>query len=610
MIVPMVKYSFVLYHKEYESFLEKLQELGMVDITIKDWEPDDKERQMVSSIEQMNKTVDALSKLAKEKDEGVEVIPYSSAEEALHKYTGATEELNRLGSEQARLEKEIKDTAPWGDFSPATLIWLKNDNVDLHFFTKPANEFRKILPQWQQEYIVEEINTVGGNTYFVVVGREGEPVRIDAIEVKAPDETVEEKEVLLARIEAEIKAQNDILLRASGNLDEMKVLQKEWKENLHLSQAATTATKAAEDTLVILEGWSPVEEQGRVDSLIEKASVFAVKDEPQEHDDPPVLLRNNRFARLFEVIGNLYSLPKYGTADLTPYFAPFYMIFFGFCLADAGVGVLYVIAALIGLAKLPGKYKPFAKLVMYCGFSTIFFGFISGNMFGVVLPELGIFANYRDYFLTADNMFMLAIGVGIFHILYAMILNIIFTTKYRGFRYSLGLLGWVIIILSGLAAFLLPNLGITNFGTSSVPFWILMGVGLVLMLFLNSPGKNIFVNFGSGLWNTYNNVTGLLSDVLSYIRLFALGLSGGILALVFNKLGLEIGDTLGIPVVSQLVTVFIIVFGQGLTIFMASLSAFVHPLRLTFVEFYNNAGFVDGGRPYNPLKKEKNNNNV
>lgn len=121
-----------------------------------------------------------------------------------------------------------------------------------------------------------------------------------------------------------------------------------------------------------------------------------------------------------------------------------------------------------------------------------------------------------------------------------------------------------------------------------------------MMLFLNNPGKNIFVNFGGGLWNTYNDITGLLSDALSYIRLFAIGLSGGVLAAVFNDLAFGLSPD--IPVVGQLVTLIILLIGHGLNLFMSTLSSMVHPLRLTFVEFYKNAGFEASSRTFNPLK--------
>ena len=126
-------------------------------------------------------------------------------------------------------------------------------------------------------------------------------------------------------------------------------------------------------------------------------------------------------------------------------------------------------------------------------------------------------------------------------------------------------------------------------------------IGVVLMLFFNSPGKNPFVNFGTGLWDTYNNITGILSDVLSYIRLFAIGLSGGVLALVFNSLATGLSPD--IPIVREIVIVLILLVGHGINLFMSSISSFVHPMRLTFVEFYKNAGFEMSNRSFDPLRK-------
>ena len=125
----------------------------------------------------------------------------------------------------------------------------------------------------------------------------------------------------------------------------------------------------------------------------------------------------------------------------------------------------------------------------------------------------------------------------------------------------------------------------------------------LLMLFFNSPGKNIFVNFGSGLWNTYNNVAGLLSDVLSYIRLFAIGLSGGVLALVFNTLASGFVPEGANILVRLLIMIPILLIGHGINLFMSTISSFVHPLRLTFVEFFKNAGFEMAPRNFDPIRK-------
>ena len=129
------------------------------------------------------------------------------------------------------------------------------------------------------------------------------------------------------------------------------------------------------------------------------------------------------------------------------------------------------------------------------------------------------------------------------------------------------------------------------------------GVGGVLMLLLNNPRRNPLINFGAGLWDLYNNLTGLLSDVLSYIRLFAIGLSGGVLALVFNTLASGFVPEGANILVRLLIMIPILLIGHGINLFMSTISSFVHPLRLTFVEFYKNAGFEMAPRNFDPIRK-------
>jgi V/A-type H+-transporting ATPase subunit I len=138
-----------------------------------------------------------------------------------------------------------------------------------------------------------------------------------------------------------------------------------------------------------------------------------------------------------------------------------------------------------------------------------------------------------------------------------------------------------------------------------------MGVGALLMLVLNNVKRNPIINIGAGLWDAYNNITGLLSDVLSYIRLFAIGLSGGVLAQVFNSLAKGLSGLDGIaadapwtayigPVIGAAV---ILIIGHAINLFMSAISSFVHPMRLTFVEFYKNAGFEMSQRTFDPIRK-------
>ena len=234
--------------------------------------------------------------------------------------------------------------------------------------------------------------------------------------------------------------------------------------------------------------------------------------------------------------------------------------------------------------------------------------------FGVYLM-LGMQRRKLFGMLLAEDLHssLIALAIGLVQIMFGMVLKVVMISSTVGFRYSLGSLGWLLVILGGSLAAGLPMLNsgwvIPFYTTSSPAFYATLGVGAVLMLFFNSPGKNPLLNFGLGLWDTYNNLTGILSDVLSYIRLFAIGLSGGILATVFNALAAGfVPEGSGI-VVRLLIMIPILLIGHGINLFMSTISSFVHPMRLTFVEFYKNAGFEMSMRSFEPLQKIDNSEN-
>ena len=175
-----------------------------------------------------------------------------------------------------------------------------------------------------------------------------------------------------------------------------------------------------------------------------------------------------------------------------------------------------------------------------------------------------------------------------------------------GFRQTVSAWGWLLLIVGGIVA---AFLGIGGLISPEVLKWVIIGIGGISALgiyIFNTPGKNPISNIGSGLWDTYNMATGILGDVLSYIRLYALGLAGGMLGQAFNILADMIVKD-GFSAINWLPFLLIILFGHILNIAMSSLGAFVHPLRLTFVEYFKNAGYEGKGNEYNPLTKEKNN---
>lgn len=602
MIVKMSKYTFVLYHKRQKEFLEALQELGLVDISATNWEANEAERAMLVQLEQHHAASNYFKEL--EKDEKfTPSTPYVDGAEAFRHYQQALSAMEELKGRMDKTRKDADELSVWGAFSPENIRALADNGVKLRFFSVYENEYVAIEAACGGKQLLQQVNRTGSRVYFVLVQTDpAEPIPFDAQEYKAPEITAAEKYAELDELQVQNEVWMDVMARAYASREMIADHEELLKERLSLSKASGSGLKAADDTLVILEGWAQEKTTAEIDPLLDSyPDVLYFKEKPTPEDDAPVMLKNSKFANPFEIIGEFYSLPKYGTLDLTAFFGPFYMLFFGFCLGDAGYGLVLFLAAFFLRAKKTKMMKQVGNLTMLCGGAAVVFGFLTGSFFGVQLGGLKLFEGMRDKFLDTDMLFNLALGLGGVQIVFALILKVINTTMQFGFKYSLGTLGWLLILLGASGYIFFPMLGLTVIPVYL--YYAIAGIGAVMMLLLNNPKRNVLMNFGAGLWDTYNNVTGLLGDMLSYIRLFALCLSGGTLALVFNDLAF--GLTADLPVVArQLVIVIILLFGHGINLFMSALGALVHPMRLTFVEFYKNAGFESTLRAFAPLKKQ------
>jgi V/A-type H+-transporting ATPase subunit I len=197
-----------------------------------------------------------------------------------------------------------------------------------------------------------------------------------------------------------------------------------------------------------------------------------------------------------------------------------------------------------------------------------------------------------------------------FHICFAMTVKSIGATVRYGFKNALSEWGWLLLVGGSVVVATLTYLGVMDMEMSKMVFIGIGGVSAIGIYLLNNLRRNIFVNIGAGLWDTYNMATGLMGDLLSYLRLYALGLAGGMLGGVFNDLGMQlrnsIGDVLfGIP--GWIAFALIFVAGHGLNIALSCLSGYVHSIRLTFVEYFKNSGYDGKGMEYKPFSSKKKN---
>ncbi len=617
MIVKMMKYNIVLFSAERERFIERLRELGMVDITTSGWEPTEADRELVTAIESRTKALAALEQFANSEDYLAGGARLEKGE-VFEAYQSAQATIAAAKSENTRLQKMLDEWLAWGDFDCSTLAKLAESGLVLRYFTAQRATFEKSSEEWGANLNIAVVGEDDAQVRFVVIGNGSEEIAIDAQEQKAPTMNNSELKAQIEQNEATVKAQNAVLSAVADARNEIEAELATLKSQMQDVRIEATADKAAEGLLLVMEGWAEKATSEQVDAVLnEYPNVVYIKENPTEEDETPVKLKNNRFARLFELIGGLYALPKYGTLDMTPFFAPFYMLFFAICLNDAGYGAIILLLGMLMRFLMGEKMRKMAYLTMICGGATTLFGLATGSLFGLSIPT-ALFDFQAEFFSWA-------LALGVFQILFGMLLNIIFKASHFGIKSTFSTLGWFIVLVSGCLAgglqLLNENWVIPGFTTSSVAFYVAMGVGLFMMLFLNDLSRKpieyillygFLKNFASGLWDTYNNITGLLSDVLSYIRLFAIGLSGGVLAQVFNSLamgltGLDAGiEQFTVGTVFQILgATAILLVGHAINLFMSTISSFVHPMRLTFVEFYKNAGFEMTTRAFKPLTKEQ-----
>lgn len=601
MISKMKKLAFLIYHKDYDTFLEQVRNLGVVHVVTKSQgEAENQDLQAtirlsaryaaaIKLLEGMN--VKAADKTSGNADKGEQILDKL---EALQQHDAETNH-----SIQA-IEKEITAMEPWGDFKMESLKRLRDAGYEVGFYICSDKVYDE---EWETQYHAVVINHIGSKVYFVTVTPVTETVSLDVESAKIADrslsEIIQEKEKLDAE---RAETENAMKELAENSIPDLKAAQVRTSQLVDFDKVKLSADSLAGNKLMLLEGWVPAENAQQLNDFLKSSEVYYEISDPVPGDNVPIQLNNKGFFKLFEPIMKLYMLPKYNELDLTPFFAPFFMLFFGLCLGDTGYG-LFILLGISGyrlIAKsISPSMKPILTLVQLLGLSTAICGLLTGTCFGFNLYDINVpFIQKMKEVIMLDNqqMFNLSLILGAIQIIFGMTLKAVNQAIQFGFKYAISTIGWLLVLVSTAVAFAAPSVMAMG-GTLHLA---ILAVGGLMVYLFNSPGKNIFLNIGLGLWDTYNMATGLLGDILSYVRLFALGLSGGILAGVFNSLA--VGMSPDNVIAGPIVMVLIFVIGHSINIFMNVLGAMVHPMRLTFVEFFKNSGYEGGGKEYKPFK--------
>ena len=556
MIAKMTQYSFILLHGDKEAFLSGLQQLGVVDITRSTKPVDAFSQSLLDNIATLRQDIDCTLK-------------------------GSDPTLVELQGQRDAILKEMADVTPWGEYDRERLA-----PFGLHYYSVAT---KKYDPAWEERYAIQVVSQSGGLTWFVVVGdNEGFPLK----ELPAPTHTPSELRPALESVRDKIAIHREILEARKAEIPKMEQHILNIQADLDRYLAGVAAVPAAEDTIDTLIGFAPSENDAAVSAYLDQHGVFYLKDEAKVEENPPIQFKNNKFVKMFEVLTDMYGRPAYNGFDPTPFIAVFFLLFFALCMGDAGYGLVLILVGL--LLKKVDSFKDMAPLVVTLGVATVFVGFFLHTFFSIDIAQWKCFEGIRWIFLPDEiagyaGGMVLSLVVGVVHLCLAMVVKAINCVKVNGFAASLGTLGWTLLIVGGV---IVGAIALTGVLSSEVTKWVLIVLGVVSALGIfvfNDPKRNKLANVGMGLWDTYNTVTGLMGDVLSYLRLYALGLAGAMLGMAFNDMGkMVLGD--GSNLVLWIPFILLVLIGHTLNIAMCALGAFVHPLRLNFLEFFKNYG--------------------
>lgn len=606
MITKMKKLTFLVYHKEYEEFLNSLRELGVVHIVEKQQGAADN-TELQENIRLFNRLAATLKLLQNQKHEKNAVIATEGG--TATRGMQVLDEVDALQTEHGKLSQQLQSYAKekevlevWGNFEPTGIQKLKDAGYIIGFYSCSEGNYKE---EWETEYNAMIVNRISSKVFFVTVTKAGQEVDLDVEQAKLPAYSLSRLEALYDTTEQAIEGNEKKLVALSEtDIPSLKAALKELQSQIEFSKVVLSSEQTAGDKLMLIEGWAPAYSKVEIEAYLNDAHVYYEITDPMPGDNVPIRLNNKGFFAWFEPICKLYMLPKYNELDLTPFFAPFFMVFFGLCLGDSGYGLFLFLGATayrLLAKKVTPSMKSIISLIQVLSASTFFCGLLTGTFFGANIYDLDwpIVQRLKHAVLMDNNdMFRLSLILGVIQILFGMVLKAVNQTIQFGFKYAIATIGWIILLVSTAVSALFASSELLSMGGTA--YKVVLCISGAMIFLFNTPGKNIFMNIGLGLWDSYNMVTGLLGDVLSYVRLFALGLSGGILAGVFNSLA--VGMSPDNVIAGPIVMVLIFVIGHAINMFMNVLGAMVHPMRLTFVEFFKNSGYEGGGKEYKPFR--------
>lgn len=512
------------------------------------------------------------------------------------------------------IDNSIKEISPWKS--------IKEPIEDLNSFrklkfimgylpTKSLEKFKTSIVDLKSTYF-EEIDIVGRNSYCIIFTNQleieavYENLRLNGfsevnLEIKGVvSEEIQRLEDEKRILEEENSKLTDEIKKFTVNLQKMQSIY-EYYQNLSLRNTVVSNFKAT-DKLDIIQGYIPADKENSFKVLLEKLSAskvyLEIEDAKKDDPDVPIILKNNKIASLFESVTNMYALPKYDEVDPTFILSIFYWIFFGMMVADFAYGLILFIGSGIALKtlKFNDSTKKFLKFFFALSFSTMIWGLIYGSAFGdlITLPTQ-ILDSSKDFM----TVLMLSLAFGGVHLAFGLGMKAYVLIKngkpmdavYDVFLWYLTLTTVILVIVGKVIT--LPSI------VNTIAFYGMIVGMLGIIAFGARDSKSIAGRIAGGLYSLYG-ITSYIGDFVSYLRLMALGLAGGFIAVAINII---VKMLVGGGIVGIVFGVIVFVFAQLFNIFLSFLSAYVHTSRLMYVEFFSKF-YEGGGKAFKKFRSE------
>lgn len=592
MIVEMKKAFLVVQNKDASSAINNLRELGLLHIEHA-VDPKGQEINLIQDeLNSVNQVIGVLEGAVTKKISGGE--SYKKQEDlraVIHHIIDVHKRYEHLKEYSITLKARINQWELWGDFEPDDICALKSNNIYLGFY----------------EVLKSQVNDFPKNVIIKKIFSQGAVVNCLAISIGEPKgiifKKIEPPKVSLSAMKERFR-QDTLALAAIENsiaehvfyLDDLWVLKKSLFKDLEFYEALYGMGQ--EQELTYLKGYIPFDVEGKLMIAAKKEGWGILLKEPSKEDNVPTLMRNPRLIALIRPVLKLLEIvPGYHELDISPVFLIFFSLFFGMLIGDAGYGLVYLLLTIFIHKKMGRKIKNRSVFFLFYLLSScaIIWGLLIGSFFG---QEWLLKAGFRPLVPSLNNVSFiqaLCFLIGAVHLSIAHSWRAILKAPSLS---ALADIGWIFVLWAAffIAKTLLLGDVFPGFGK-----W-LISAGLILVLFFTNPQKNIFKAVGEGLGTIALGLMNNFTDIVSYVRLFAVGLAGVAIADAFNAMAIGVASSGAL--VGIIMSGVILIAGHGLNIILGPMSVLVHGVRLNVLEFSGHANVAWSGFEYKPLKEE------